>query len=232
MTPSLAALDDASALKQKEWSRGEPGEDMPWLYTTIGRHLTPTAPVCEDVRTDSTLDVTPEVSLEDLPAAVGGIEERENTQQIIDEGRGPPSNVVPPAAEIPETNPKVINERSIQVEPSRRIEVTRETSREDAIVATRQFFTMVEEQRNTAELPVVTTTDVLQMNIPPVPMILLRQNILNQELPVLRLIFQMDHPLYPPLQLLVDLEHGYNMYQKDKLKSLPEKMKTPLEVTH
>ena len=26
MTPSLAALDDASALKQKEWSRGEPGE--------------------------------------------------------------------------------------------------------------------------------------------------------------------------------------------------------------
>ena len=29
MRPSLAALDDASALKQKEWSRGEPGEDMP-----------------------------------------------------------------------------------------------------------------------------------------------------------------------------------------------------------
>ena len=29
MTPSLAALDDASTLKQKEWSRGEPGEDTP-----------------------------------------------------------------------------------------------------------------------------------------------------------------------------------------------------------
>ena len=29
MTPSLVALDDASALKQKEWSRGEPGEDAP-----------------------------------------------------------------------------------------------------------------------------------------------------------------------------------------------------------
>ena len=140
MTPSLAALDDASALKQKEWSRGEPGEDMPQLYATIGRHLTPNAPVYEDVRTDSTLDVTPEVSLEDLPAAVIGIDERENIQQIIDEGRGLPSNVAPPAAEIPETNPKVINERSIQVGPSRRIEVTRETSREDAIVATSQFL--------------------------------------------------------------------------------------------
>ena len=43
MTPSLAVLDDASALKQKEWNRGEPDEEM--LYSTIGRHLTPTAPV-------------------------------------------------------------------------------------------------------------------------------------------------------------------------------------------
>ena len=140
MTPSLAALDDTSALKQKEWSRGEPGEDTPWLYTTIGGHLTLTAPVYDDVRTDSTLDVTPEGTLDDLPAAVGDIEERENTQQMIDEGRGPPSNVVPPAAEIPETNPKVINERSIQVRPTRRIEITRETSREDAIAVTRQFL--------------------------------------------------------------------------------------------
>ena len=49
-TPSLAALDDASALKQKEWSRGEPGEDMPQLYTTIGSCLTPTAPMYDDVR--------------------------------------------------------------------------------------------------------------------------------------------------------------------------------------
>ena len=29
MTPSLAALDDAPALRNKEWKRGEPGEDMP-----------------------------------------------------------------------------------------------------------------------------------------------------------------------------------------------------------
>ena len=29
ITPSLAVLDDAPALKQKEWRRGEPGEDIP-----------------------------------------------------------------------------------------------------------------------------------------------------------------------------------------------------------
>ena len=50
MTPSLAALDDASTLKQKEWSRGEPGEDTPQMYSTIDGHLTPTAPVYEDMK--------------------------------------------------------------------------------------------------------------------------------------------------------------------------------------
>ena len=168
MTPSLAALDDASALKQKEWSRGEPGEDMPQLYTTIGRCLTPTAPMYDDVRMDSTLDVTIEGSLNDLSAAVGGVEERENTQQIVDEERSPPPNVTSPAAGDLETNPKAITRSSPRVEPSRRVEVTRETSREDAIAVTRHFFAMVSKQRNTTELPVVTATDALHVNVPPV----------------------------------------------------------------
>ena len=43
ITPSLAALDNAQALRRREWRRGEPGED-----------------------------VTPEGSLSDLPAAIGG----------------------------------------------------------------------------------------------------------------------------------------------------------------
>ena len=29
ITPSLAALEDASSLRQKEWIRSEPGEDSP-----------------------------------------------------------------------------------------------------------------------------------------------------------------------------------------------------------
>ena len=38
MTPSLATLDDAPSLKQKEWIRSEPGEDVPHQYTSIGGH--------------------------------------------------------------------------------------------------------------------------------------------------------------------------------------------------
>ena len=34
MTPSLVALEDASALKHKEWNRGESGGDTPQMYST------------------------------------------------------------------------------------------------------------------------------------------------------------------------------------------------------
>ena len=75
IAPSLAALHDAQVLKKKEWRRGEPGKDMPRQYSPVCRHLTPTQPRHEDMRMDSTLDVTPEGSLVDLPAAVGGAED-------------------------------------------------------------------------------------------------------------------------------------------------------------
>ena len=58
------------------------------------------------------------------------------------------------------------------MESPRRIERTREASREDAIASTRHFFAIVNEQnRTTTELPTESTTDVsggntLHMNIP------------------------------------------------------------------
>ena len=58
ITPSLAALDDAQTLRRKEGKRGEPGEDMPRQYSTVSRHLMPTQPRHEDMRMDSTLNVT------------------------------------------------------------------------------------------------------------------------------------------------------------------------------
>ena len=70
--PSLAALDDAQALIRKEWRRGEPGEDTPRQYSTLCGHLTPTQPRHEDMRMDSTLNVTPEGSLSDIPASTRG----------------------------------------------------------------------------------------------------------------------------------------------------------------
>ena len=71
ITPSLATLDDAQALRRKEWKGSEPGDDMPRQYSTVSGHLMPTPPKHEDMRMDSTLDITPEGSLHDLPAAVG-----------------------------------------------------------------------------------------------------------------------------------------------------------------
>ena len=35
ITPILATLDDAQALRQREWIKSEPGEDVPWQYSTI-----------------------------------------------------------------------------------------------------------------------------------------------------------------------------------------------------
>ena len=70
---------------------------MPQQYSTISGHLTLTPTRHEDMRMDSTLNITPEGSLEDLPAAVGGIEEtREGTHQIPEDEWGPSSNVKPP----------------------------------------------------------------------------------------------------------------------------------------
>ena len=88
---------------------------------------------------DSTLNVTPEGSVCDLPAAAGGIE-------------GP--------EEIPKTRLKVATERGpTQVESPRRIERMREASREDAIASTRHFFATVNRQNETTtELPAETTT--------------------------------------------------------------------------
>ena len=77
----MAALDDAQTLRRKEWKRGEPGEDMPRQYSTVSGHLSPTQPKHEDMRIDSTLNVTTEGSLSDLPATVGGVEESKGNKK-------------------------------------------------------------------------------------------------------------------------------------------------------
>ena len=47
-------------------------------------------------------------------------------------------------------------------------EITRETSREDALAATRCFFCTATERRSATEVPVTTTTSVSQTDTPPV----------------------------------------------------------------
>ena len=66
LTPSLAALEDASTLKGKEWNRGEQHKESPHMYSTRDGRMTPTAPTYEDMRIETSLSVTPEDSLEGL----------------------------------------------------------------------------------------------------------------------------------------------------------------------
>ena len=155
ITPGLAALDDGQALKRKEWRRGEPGEDMPRQYSTMCRHLTPTQPRHKDMRMDSTLDVTPEGSLSNLPAAVGGAEDsrrKQGTQGasgIEMRGTHPSTTLVTSTEETPYTSVQTVpgrdsNEQMTgQAEPPRRIPRTREASQEDALGSARQFFSLL-----------------------------------------------------------------------------------------
>ena len=70
ITPSLAALDDATSSKQREWIRSEPGEDIPRQYSSIEGCLTLHTPRSEDMRLEQSLNVTPEGSLVDIPTIV------------------------------------------------------------------------------------------------------------------------------------------------------------------
>ena len=70
ITPSLAALDAATSLKQREWIRSELGEDTPRQYTSIEGRLTPHTPRSEDMMLEQSLNITPEGSLIDIPTVM------------------------------------------------------------------------------------------------------------------------------------------------------------------
>ena len=130
MTPSLAALDNAPSLRQKEWIRGEPG-DVPHQYSTISRLLTPTTPKPEDMRLDPSLNLTPEGSLGDLPAKVGNAEEAREREYQASEERPQETPFEVANERIPDTHLKAVPESHIKEAP-RRIQRTREASREEA----------------------------------------------------------------------------------------------------
>ena len=56
-TPSLAALDDAPSLKQRECIQSEPREDVPHQYTSIEGCLTPNMPRGEDMRLELSVNM-------------------------------------------------------------------------------------------------------------------------------------------------------------------------------
>ena len=162
LTPSLVALEDASTLKGKEWDRGKPHLETPHMFSTKEGRLTPTAPTYEDMTIETSLSMTPEESLEGLTAA----ESEQVSQQPSTRADGLETTDAPPSSI--ETRPKVDSESRDQGELPGRTEVTRETSREDALATTRHFFSNVIDGRSATEVPETTTMSVSQTDTPPV----------------------------------------------------------------
>ena len=63
----------------------------------------------------------------------------------------------------------MVSERENQEDLPGRNDITRETSREDALATTRCFFSTANERRSATDVPVTTTTSVSQTDTPPVP---------------------------------------------------------------
>ena len=138
ITPSLATLDDAQTMRWKEWIRGKSGEDMPQQYSSISGHSTPTSPRHEDMRLDPSLNITLKGSLGDLPTAIGDIEEARGRKHQVPEEKpqgAPFINVEASIDGTPEALLKVEPRSNVRETP-RRIQRTREASREDVIAST------------------------------------------------------------------------------------------------
>ena len=98
--------------------------------------MTPVTPRHEKMRLDLSLNLTPEGYLNNLPAAVGNIEEtREREQRHAPERRLPEALLEITIEGNHDTHPKSKPESHTKEVP-RRIQRTREASREEAIAST------------------------------------------------------------------------------------------------
>ena len=156
ITPSLAALDDATSLKQREWIRSEPREDTPCQYSSIEGCLTPHTPKSEDMKLEPSLNVTPEGSLVDIPTVV----KRETREQVPEEETlGTSSETA--YMEFPNTQVKTIPKDPISGVP-KSLQGTKEASRVEALASTQQFFAAVD-QRN---MDIPTRNQVTSVEVP------------------------------------------------------------------
>ena len=130
ITHSLAALDDATSLKQREWICSEPGEDNPHQYSSIEGQLTPHTPRSEDMRLEPSLNVTPEGSLVDIPTVM-----KRETGEQIPEGDLLGTSSETTYMEIPNTRVKRIHKDPIPGVP-KSIQGTKEASRAEALMST------------------------------------------------------------------------------------------------
>ena len=155
MTPSLATLDDATSLKQRDWLRKEPGEDTPRQYLSIGGHLTPHTPGDDDMRLDPSLNITPEGLLIEIPTVV-----KKDSPELISEREAMGTSSETAYMELPSTQVKTVPKETLS-EISNPIRGTKQTSRAEVLVSTRQFFAIIDQRnRNIPTENLVTPAEV------------------------------------------------------------------------
>ena len=160
---------------KKEWRRGEPGEDIPRQYSTLCGHLTPTQPRHEDMRMDSTLNVTPEGSLSNIPTVTGGNVNLTEAQRMLEApetemvSNQPSATLLDQAEGTLYTSVKVTSERTSdrqrtrQADIPRRVQRMRKVSQEDVLASVRHFFAPGNGQNQVVslgpseEVPITTT---------------------------------------------------------------------------
>ena len=130
ITPSLAALDNATSLKQREQIRSELGEDTPHQYSSIDGHLTPHTPRSEDMKLEPSLNVTPEGSITDIPTVV-----KRETREQVPEGEMLGTSSETTYMEFPNTSVKTMPKEPILGVP-KSFEGTKEASRVEVLVST------------------------------------------------------------------------------------------------
>ena len=135
----------------------------------------------------------------------------------------PSITIVASTEETPNTFVKTVPERDLseqgfnQVEPLRKILRTRETSREDALASTRQFFATVNEENQVVtselplEVPAVTSEGDTTVNLN-IPITSATPTITETETRSPRTLLPNESPSRPT----VDHKHGYNMFWRDK----------------
>ena len=118
----------------------------------------------EDMRLEPSLNMTPEGSLADVPNAV---EKKKKDQVPEEELLGTSSETM--YMEIPNTHVKTVLDSSMREAP-RIIQRTKESSREEAIASTQQFFAAVD-RRNASIITVsqIESTEVCERDVVEVP---------------------------------------------------------------
>ena len=144
----MAALDAAATLKQKEWIRSEPREDLPRQYTNIEGRLTPHMPQSEDMKLEPSLHITPEGSLVDIPTVL----EREVMETSSETAY----------MDFPCTQVKT---RPEETKSPTTLHGTKETSQAEVLASTKQFFANIptEDQRTQSEVYVRDNNNVLRV---------------------------------------------------------------------